>query len=85
MMRTTIVVEHGPAAAVAQGEAPASTDAGAAPAPSAAPPAAAAGDLDAGPPPSWLVDAIAEAGGVRAPSSLEGLDLGDQDAGSAPV
>jgi hypothetical protein len=38
-----------------------------------------------GVPPAWLVDGIAAAGGMKAPASPEGIDLGADDGGAAPT
>ena len=43
------------------------------------------GALDGGMPPPWLVEAIAQAGGMTAPASPEDIELTGLDAGSAPV
>jgi hypothetical protein len=58
-------------------------DAGAAPGEDATTPGGGMAN-DGGVPPSWLLDGIAAAGGVKAPSSPEGIDLGGDDAGRAP-
>jgi hypothetical protein len=83
-MRTTIVVEDGGAPA----SRPAPLDAGAAPTGEDGPSGAEVSARDGangGMPPAWLVEAIAEAGGMSAPSSPEDIELAGLDAGQAPV
>lgn len=41
--------------------------------------------FDGGMPPSWLVEAVAAAGGMSAPFSPEDIELAGLDAGSAPA
>jgi hypothetical protein len=98
-MKTTIVVEDdGSATSGAQTAAAvhgdsldarsAPVDAGAAPTGSAGQPAAgvsANGASDGGMPPPWLVEAIAEAGGMTGPSSPGNTGLTAADAGAAPA
>ncbi|HEY5784197.1 MAG TPA: hypothetical protein VIT65_05430 [Microlunatus sp.] len=40
---------------------------------------------DGGTPPDWLVDAIAQAGGMTAPESPEDIEIAGLDAGPAPA
>jgi hypothetical protein len=100
-MKTTIVVEDGgvatlsfgsSAAAPVQSDSRASesapVDAGAAPAVGLGQAGAQAspnGASDGGMPPSWLVEAIAQAGGMTAPTSPEDIEVTGLDAGSAPA
>ena len=92
-MKTTIIIEDGsatPGAAVSdvalsssepRGEPP-SVDAGAAP-DAVGSASAPAGGIDGGVPPAWLIDALAAEGAMQAPSSPEGIDVADLDAGGA--
>jgi hypothetical protein len=75
-MKTTIVVEDGGVVA----SQPASVEAGAAPSEGVGQPAT--GAQDGGMPPSWLVESIAQAGGVTVP---EDGDLTGLDGGAAPA
>jgi hypothetical protein len=100
-MKTTIVVEDGGVATLSFGPSAAApvqndsralesapVDAGAAPAAGvgqAGAQASSNGASDAGMPPSWLVEAIAQAGGMTAHTSLEDLEVSGLDAGSAPA
>jgi hypothetical protein len=100
-MKTTIVVEDGgvatlpfgsEAAAAVQSDPRASQsaplDAGAAPTGGVGQPGSEAlsnGRSDGGMPPSWLVEAIAQAGGMTAPSSSEDIEPTGLDAGAAPT
>jgi len=100
-MKTTIVVEDGGVATLSFGSSAAApiendsrapvaepVDAGAAPVGGvgqAGAQASSNGASDGGMPPSWLVDAIAQAGGMTAPASLEDIEFTGLDAGSAPT
>ena len=101
-MKTTIVVEDGGVATLPIGSEAAAVvpsdqrplqsaplDAGAAPTRGVGQPGSAAlpdGASDGGMPPSWLIEAIAQAGGMTtAPSSPEDIELTGLDAGSAPT
>jgi hypothetical protein len=100
-MKTTIVVEDGGVATLSFGSSAAApiendsrapvsepVDAGAAPAGGvgqAGAQASSNGATDGGMPPSWLVDAIAQAGGMTAPASPEDIEFTGLDAGSAPT
>jgi hypothetical protein len=100
-MKTTIVVEDGgvatlsfgsSAAAPVQGDSRASAsalvNAGVAQAAGlnqASAQSSSNGASDGGMPPSWLLEAIAQAGGLTAPASPEDIELTGVDAGSAPA
>jgi hypothetical protein len=97
-MRTTIVVEDaGPAvgaSATAQVTAERSSLGQAAPVDAGGAPVgegvqtgagASSGASDGGMPPTWLVEAIAQAGGMTSPVSPEDIELAGLDAGSAPA
>jgi hypothetical protein len=96
-MRTTIVVEDGgPAVEAAAAPAPARqgavdqaapVDAGVAPVVEGvrAVTDGSTRAADGGMPPSWLVEAIARAGGMTSPVSPEDIELAGLDAGSAPA
>ena len=64
-----------------------SVDAGSAP-PAGSPVAAPSSGIDVsdgGSPPDWLVDAIAQAGGMTAPKSTDDTESSGLDAGPAPA
>jgi hypothetical protein len=99
-MKTTIVVEDGGVATLSFGPSAAASvesdsraesepvAAGAAPAGGvgqAGAQASSNGATDGGMPPPWLVEAIAQAGGMTAPTSPEDSQLTGLDAGSAPT
>ena len=100
-MKTTIVVEDGEVATLPLGSSAAApvqdisrastsapVNAGAAPVGEvgqAGGQASSNGASDGGMPPPWLVEAIAQAGGMTAPASPEDIELTGLDAGSAPA
>jgi hypothetical protein len=100
-MKTTIVVEDGGVATLSFGSSAAApvkndsraselapVDAGAAPAAGlgqAGAQASSNGASDGGMPPSWLVEAIDQAGGLTSPTSPGDIEVTGLDAGSAPA